>query len=157
MIIILIIISSFTRLKQEISSNHFKYGTCKRPNISWSIIISSYDDFRRSILSSLNFRSEVMMSPTSISHVTNFHHYFFIQFSPSLIMEFIILFFHFFDSLSRDKLFLCRLIFLWSFIIIFRLLVFFFFRFWNIYINVINIINWIIINWPTSFISLTFT
>jgi len=157
MIIIFVIVSSFARLKQEITCNHFKNSTCKRPNVSWSILISSYYNFWRSILSGLNFRSEVMMSPAPISHVTNFDHYLFIQFSSSLIMELVILFFHLLNSLSWHKLFLSRLIFLRGFIIIFRFLVIILFFLWNINIDVINIINWIIIiHWSTDLVPLTF-
>jgi len=158
MIIILVIISSFTGLKQEISGNHFKNGARKWPYICWGVVISSYNDFRRSILSSLNFRSEVMMSPAPISHVTNFYHHLFIQFSSSLIMQLIILFFHFFNSLSRDKLFLSGCFFLRGLLIIFRFLVIILLFFRNIYIYIVNIINWIVvINRPINFIPLTFT
>lgn len=158
MIIILVIISTFAGLKEEISGNHFKNGARKWPYICWGVVISSYNNFRRSILSSLNFRSEVMMSPAPISHVTNFYHHFFIQFSSSLIMQLIILFFHFFHSLSWYKLFLSGCFFLRVLLIIFSFLVIILLFFRNIYINIVNIINWIvIINRPINFIPLTFT
>jgi hypothetical protein len=73
-------------------------------------------------------------------------------------MELVILFFHLLNSLSWHKLFLSRLIFLRGLIIIFRFLVIILFFLWNININVINIINWIIIiDWSTDLVPLTFT
>jgi hypothetical protein len=73
-------------------------------------------------------------------------------------MQLIILFFHFFNSLSRDKLFLSGCFFLRGLLIIFRFLVIILLFFRNINIYIVNIINWIvIINRPINFIPLTFT
>ena len=87
MVIVLIIVITFARLKQEISSNHFKYSACERPDISRCIIVSAYYNLWRSILSSLDLRSKVMVSPTSITHITDLHHYIFIDLGTSLLFR----------------------------------------------------------------------
>lgn len=98
-IIILIIVISLSWLEEKISSNHFKDSTCKGPNISSGIIISSNDDFRRSILASLNLRCKVMMSPATITHITDLNHDFIIQLSTTLALQILKLFGHFFHRL----------------------------------------------------------
>lgn len=84
MIIILIIVISFSWLEQKFTGDHLKYGTGKGPNIGTRVIIGTYNNLGRSILSSLNFRREMMMSPATISEITDFYHHGFIQFTTSL-------------------------------------------------------------------------
>jgi hypothetical protein len=87
MVIVLIIVITFARLKEEISSDHFKYGACERPDISRCIIVSSYNNLWRSILSSLDFRSKVMVSPASITHIADLDHNIFIDLGTSLLFR----------------------------------------------------------------------
>ena len=106
MIIIFIVILTFSWLKQEISCNHFENCASKRPNIGWSIVISSNDNLWRSILPGLNLWSEVMMGPTSVTHITNLYHNSFIDLSSSLVMELVVLCLHLLHSLTRFSNFL---------------------------------------------------
>jgi hypothetical protein len=69
MVIVFTILITFTGLKQEISCCHLKDHACKRPNISGCIVLWSNNDFRRSILSRLNLRRKMVVSPASISKV----------------------------------------------------------------------------------------
>jgi hypothetical protein len=86
MIIILIIVVTFARLKQEITCHHFKDGAGQAPNVSRSIIIGTYNDLWRTILSRLNFRSEMVICPASISHVAYLYHYILINLGTSLTL-----------------------------------------------------------------------
>jgi hypothetical protein len=45
MVIILIITISFTRFKQEVTSNHFKNGASKTPDVSGRVVVSTNNDF----------------------------------------------------------------------------------------------------------------
>lgn len=83
MIIILSIILSLFRFKQKVSCQHFKNHASAWPNISACIIRVTNDSFRGSVLSSLDLRSEVMVVPTSISHVNYCHMTIFSQFRAS--------------------------------------------------------------------------
>ena len=84
MIIIFIKGLSFSRFKEKITSDHFKYHTCKWPYISRRPIIDPNDCLRASILSCLNFTWKMMMIPTTISQITYFDLYIVINFRPSL-------------------------------------------------------------------------
>ena len=91
MVIIFVVILSFTRFKEEITSYHFEDGAGKAPNISWSVVVSTNDDLWRSVLSSLNFRSEMMVCPTAITHITDFNLHIFINLPTSLVDLFLLL------------------------------------------------------------------
>lgn len=73
MIIILVVISTLSWFKQKVSRYHLKNSTSKRPNVSGGVVVCSNDNFWRAILSGLNFRSEVVVGPTPVSHVTNLY------------------------------------------------------------------------------------
>jgi len=73
MIIILIIIASFSRFKKKIPSQHFKNHACARPNICTGVIRIAYYCFRGSVLPCLNRWSEMVMRPASVAHVNNRH------------------------------------------------------------------------------------
>ena len=83
MIIVFIIIIALLRFKQKVPSQHLKNHASEWPNISTRIIRIPNNSLRRPILSSLNLRSEMMMSPTSIPHVNYCHMTIFSQFWPS--------------------------------------------------------------------------
>ena len=100
MIIVFIIILTFSWFKQKVSSDHFKNGACKRPNIGRGIVVCANNNFRWSILTCLDLRSEVMMSPAAIAHITNLNHNSFINFPSSLIVEVSVLSFHLLNSLA---------------------------------------------------------
>lgn len=89
MIIILVIVVAFARLKQKVTSNHLKYSTCERPNVSRCIVVGTYNDFWGPILTSLNFRSEVMISPATVTHVAYLYHHIFINLGTSLTLTLI--------------------------------------------------------------------
>lgn len=70
-IVIFVVVLPFARLKQKVSSYHFKNSARKRPDICRGIIIGTNDNFRGTILARLDFWSEVVVVPAAISHVTN--------------------------------------------------------------------------------------
>ncbi len=86
MIVILVIITSLARLKQKITCYHFKDSASQAPYIRWGIVVSTYDDLWRPILSSLNLWSEMMIGPAAVTHVTYLYHYVLINFRSSLTL-----------------------------------------------------------------------
>jgi hypothetical protein len=86
MVIIFIVVTTLTGLKQKIASYHFKDSTSQAPDISRRVIVGTYDDLWRAVLTSLNLRSKVVICPASISHVANFDHYILIDFRSSLAL-----------------------------------------------------------------------
>ena len=109
MIIIFVVILTFSWLKEKISCDHFKNGASKWPNVCRRIIIGPDYDFRRPVLPGLDLRSKMMVSPTAVTHITNFYHHIFVDFSASFIVLCLEFFFHFLNSLF------CSVGFLWLF------------------------------------------
>ena len=98
MVVILVIVASFSRLKQEVSSDHFKDSAGKAPHVSRRVVIDSHNHLWRPVLSRLDLRSKVVISPTTIAHVANLDHHVLIQFRASplrllflLLKEFLLL------------------------------------------------------------------
>jgi hypothetical protein len=83
-IIILVVIVALTWLKQKVTCHHLKYSTRQRPDVSRCIVIGTYNDLRGPILTSLNFRSKVMISPATVTHVAYLYHHVFINLGTSL-------------------------------------------------------------------------
>ena len=77
MIIVFLVFRTWSWIKQKVTSNKFKNHTCIAPKISRSIVINSQNNLWSTILSSLNFRNKMIMSPASISKITNFTIYIF--------------------------------------------------------------------------------
>lgn len=101
MIIIFIIVLTFSWFEQKVTSNHLEYSAGEGPNIGRSVIISSNNYFRGPILPCLDLRSEMMMSPASVTHVTDLDHYLLVNLSASLVVHlFIILSFHLLECLT---------------------------------------------------------
>ena len=132
MIIVFIIILTFSWFKQEVSCNHFKNSACKWPNICRCIVVCSNNNFWWSILACLDLGSEVMMSPASIAHITNLNHNRFINFPSSLIVEFCVLSFHLFNSLAIlmdlilyifGLIFICKIFNNWIILFIFIIII----------------------------------
>lgn len=95
MVIIFPILITFTGFKQEISGCHLKDHACKRPDISRWVVLWSNNDFWRSVLSRLDLRWEMVISPASISEVANFQLQVFAKlWSPAFSLIFIELVLH---------------------------------------------------------------
>jgi len=77
MVIVLVISFSFAGLEQEVTGAHLKDSASKTPNIGGSIILRANNYFRRTILTRLNLRSEVLVSPAAIAHVADLNLYVF--------------------------------------------------------------------------------
>jgi hypothetical protein len=75
----------FSRLKQEVTSGHLKDHACEGPDVGTGSIFGSYYDLRRAVLPCLDFRCKVMVSPTSVTKVTDFKLQVFIKLRPSLL------------------------------------------------------------------------
>lgn len=86
MIIVFVIIIALARLKQKVTCDHFKYSTGERPDVSRCVVISTYDNLWRPILTSLDFRSKVMIRPTAVTHIAYLYHNVFINFRTSLTL-----------------------------------------------------------------------
>lgn len=71
MIIILVVVLALSRLEQEVSSHHLEDCASKTPDIRRGIVIGSNYNLWGTILSSLNFWREMVISPASISHVAD--------------------------------------------------------------------------------------
>jgi len=86
MVVIFVIVVALSRLEQEVTSYHLKDGASERPDVSGSIVISANNNLWRTILASLNFWGEMVMSPTSITHITYLHHHIFIDLWSSFLL-----------------------------------------------------------------------
>lgn len=86
MIIIFVIIVALSRLKQEITSHHLKDCAGERPDVSRGIVVGTYNDLWRPILTSLDFRSKVMVSPATVTHVAYLYHHVLINLGTSLTL-----------------------------------------------------------------------
>ena len=80
MIVVLVVVASFSRLEQKVSGDHFKNSAGKRPNISRTVVILTNDNFRGSVLSGLNLWGEVMVGPATITHVADLHFHVLVDF-----------------------------------------------------------------------------
>lgn len=65
----------FSGLKKQISREHFIHHASEWPNIRSLTVGLPEDNLRRSILSSLNLSRKMVMLPTCISQICNFHFY----------------------------------------------------------------------------------
>lgn len=74
-VIILVVVLTLSWLEEEITSHHLKDCAGKAPDICWSVIVGSNYNFRRTILSSLNFWRKMVVCPTSIAHVADLNLY----------------------------------------------------------------------------------
>ena len=161
MIIIFIIILTFSWFKEKISGYHLKNSASKRPDISWCIIICPNNNFRWSILSCLNLWCKMMMCPTPITHITNFDHNSLIKSSPSLIIQFFFVFsLHFFNSLFFFFLWstlFALFAFYWTlvFFLCLRLIIFRVGCISNINVNIFNLINIFIFSFWNTIFSIT--
>ena len=84
MIIIFIIVLTFPGLKEKISSHHFENGASEAPNVGAGIVVGSNDDLRGPVLSGLNLGSKVVVSPATVTHITDLHMHVFVQLGSSL-------------------------------------------------------------------------
>ena len=114
MVVVFVIILALSGFEQEVASDHLKDSAGERPDVGRSVVVCSNDDLWRSVLSGLDLRSKMVVSPASISHIANFNHHFFIKFPASLPLKFIKLFLHLFGVLLNllfFTLFGCLLLF----------------------------------------------
>jgi hypothetical protein len=72
MIVILIVVTTFARLEEEVSRYHFKNGASETPNVCRGVVVGANNDLWGSVLASLNLRREVVVSPAPVTHVTDF-------------------------------------------------------------------------------------
>jgi len=85
-IVILVVILAFARLKQKISGNHFKNSTGEGPDVSRRVVICANDNFGRPVLPRLNFRCEMVVGPAAIPHITNFNLHILINFRAAFVL-----------------------------------------------------------------------
>jgi len=147
MIVILVIVVTLSRLEWEVTGDHLENCACKRPNVSWWVVLCTNDNFWRSILSGLDLWSKVMMSPTSITHITNLYHDRLINLSSSLTLQIFEFFFHIVNSLFtivNCSTSCCGLVFSLSISlkIIENLIVILFLISIHINIYIVNLTNW---------------
>ena len=86
MIIVFVIVVALSRLKQEVASHHLKDCAGERPDVSRGIVVGTYNDLWGPILTGLDFRSKVMISPATVSHVAYLYHHVLINLGTSLTL-----------------------------------------------------------------------
>ena len=72
MVIVFFKLSPGSWVEQKISSDQFKSHAGKAPEVCGGIVVNSHNNFRSPVLSGLNFRNEMEVSPAPVSQITDF-------------------------------------------------------------------------------------
>lgn len=83
MVVVLVVGFTLAWFEQEVTGAHLKDSASETPNVSRSVILGANNNFRRAILSRLNFRGKVPVSPAPVSHVADFNLHIFTQSGPT--------------------------------------------------------------------------
>ena len=102
MVIILVIVLAFSWFEKEISSYHFKDCASETPNVSRGIVVGTNDNFWGPVLAGLDFRSEVVVGPATVTHITDLNLNIFINFRSSFLLFFYHLFFQSFIIIVKE-------------------------------------------------------
>ena len=87
MVIVFVIVVSLSGLKQEIASHHLKHGAGQAPDVCRCIVIGTYNDFWRTILTSLDLGSKVVVGPATVTHIADLNHHIFINLRSPLTLS----------------------------------------------------------------------